>query len=105
MKISFQPILFAFLFLTIWTVAMPTPKPPEPEAILKRYYDELGARSAERARELVSRKLHISASAKRVFGKIGSIAKKVGRGIVNGVKGIGNVVNKVNVIPLPIPFL
>jgi hypothetical protein len=100
MKISFHSILFIFLFLTIWTAAMPTPRPFEftfePE--VRGYYDELGSRNVEKAGELVSRKIHISAGARRFFSKVGNVFKKIGKGIVTAVKKVGSVVSS-----LPIP--
>jgi hypothetical protein len=90
MKISFHSILFAFFVLTFWAVAMPTPRLTYPSQLLevRGYYDELGARNVEKAGELVSRKVHISAGAKRFFSKVKNFFKKVGNGILNVVKKV-----------------
>jgi hypothetical protein len=99
MKISFHSILFAFLFLTIWTVAMPTPRPYEltsqPLAV-RGYYDELGARNVGDL-ELVPRRLP------GFLRKIGNAFKKVGGAIVKGVKKVASVVSSAPIPPIPIP--
>jgi hypothetical protein len=96
MKILFHSILFTILFLTIWAVAMPTPRAYDLtyQSEVRGYYDELGARSVGEL-ELVPRKIRVPGFIK----KIGNGLKKAGKAIGKGLKAAVGMLS-----PVPLPF-
>jgi hypothetical protein len=105
MKISFYSFLFAFLVLTSWTAALPTPQSHEltvMQAEVRGYYDAIAARDPkylvlERRNKAKDFFRNLGHKIKSAFQGVVNLGKKVFNGVTNlisKVPGVGTIVKK-----------